>query len=89
MTSETHEPATECLDIAWKCKRCSHLLGYGMDVLGKSHVRIRIRDQYVWVVDPEAIATTCRRCGFTNELHQVSSESRHIPVGSGVQVANA
>ena len=63
----------ECLDEKWICKRCPSLLGYAMDVDGKTYLRIKIKDQYIDVWEPERIDVKCRKCSFTNSLRQIGS----------------
>ncbi len=81
-------PPDPCLDQAWKCKRCSALLGYGMELEGKTYLRIRYKDFYVKVVEPEVITVLCRRCSFDNTLNQVTQAGeRPSPTTNGAASA--
>jgi len=42
-----------------------------MHVAGDTHLRIKVKDLYLWIVEPKEIAVTCRKCSFTNALRPV------------------
>ena len=58
--------ADTCLDVAWRCKRCQYVLGFGTDVKGKTHLRVKIGDEFVHILEPEQVIRECKRCGHLN-----------------------
>jgi hypothetical protein len=57
----------ECLDIPWKCSRCEGLLGY-VDSGTRTVVRLKYKDSYVWIGQPEWLRVVCRSCAAVNEI---------------------
>jgi hypothetical protein len=60
-------PSDSCDDLKWTCSRCGLLLGY-IDRATKRTVRIKMRENYMWVVDAASVSTVCKRCAAFQEL---------------------
>lgn len=75
--------AAKCRDQPWNCKRCGLLLGFAMDIEGKTHLRIKVGDEGVHVVEPERVVRQCRRCLFLNELHKLGPDGEEPDATTG------
>ncbi len=60
-----------CTDVPWTCTACTGLLGF-VDVETRSVVRVKHRDLYLYVENPERMIMICRSCGDQNILSQIA-----------------
>ncbi len=70
----TERRDTECVDIPWNCQRCSALLGYAMTIEDITEMRIKVKDSYIYVTEPEVLRVTCRKCSFENVVRKLADE---------------
>lgn len=63
--------APTCIDPPWKCNRCGALLGYAMTIADETHLRIKVKDQIINVVEPKYIDVNCRKCSWKNVLSRI------------------
>ena len=63
-----------CTDIPWTCDACNGLLGF-VDEETRSVVRIKHRDLYLYVENPQRMVMICRSCGAQNVLSQIAEET--------------
>jgi hypothetical protein len=66
MRGRTDE-ADRCKDYPWECGACSARLAF-VDAETKTQVRIKHKDLFVYVSNPDSISITCRFCGAVNKL---------------------
>ena len=65
-TARAADRQFDSVDQAWRCESCQFLLGY-IDSSGQQS-RFKLRDFYLWVWEPLAMRTVCRKCGCSNEI---------------------
>jgi hypothetical protein len=63
-----------CTDIPWLCTACKGLLGF-VDKETRSVVRVKHRDLYLYVENPERMIMVCRSCGAQNVLSQIEEDN--------------
>jgi hypothetical protein len=73
--TEVEQAGERCKDIPWGCDRCGTLLAF-VDKETRSVIRIKHRDLYIYVRDPEEFCVVCRGCGEINKLEQVDDEAQ-------------
>ena len=71
--TEVEQAAARCKDLAYGCSKCGTLLAF-VDDETRSNIRIKHRDLYIFVKDPQEFVIICRGCGEINRLNYVSPE---------------
>jgi len=72
--TETEQAGARCKDLPWGCDKCGTLLAF-VDEDTRSTIRIKHRDLYLYVKDPQEFSIICRGCGEFNKLRYVDGDT--------------
>jgi hypothetical protein len=67
---EENHVVSKCSDLPFFCSACKSLLAF-VDSETRSKIRIKHRDLYIYIIDPQLFEITCRSCGELNQLSYV------------------